>query len=44
MSKMCKLNGERTSHKGFCIHEKIMMGMIAVVGAGLVGHFLLRLF
>lgn len=44
MSKMCKLNGECTSHKGLCVHEKMMIGVMVMVVVGLAGHFLLHLF
>jgi hypothetical protein len=37
MSKMCTLGASCSTHKGMCIHEKIMGGMMAIVMiAGLV--------
>lgn len=43
MSKMCPMDGCRAS-KGFCIHERIMMGMVmALAGLG-VAQFCLGLF
>lgn len=37
MSMMCKMNGKCTAKKGMCIHEKIMMAMIAV---GVIAYFI----
>lgn len=37
MSKMCTLGSSCAAHKGMCIHEKIMVGMMVVaVIAGLI--------
>lgn len=37
MSKMCKLGTSCSTHKGMCIHEKIMAGMMVMaMVAGLV--------
>jgi len=37
MSKMCKLGSSCSTHKGMCIHEKIMAGMMVMaMVAGLV--------
>lgn len=34
MSMMCKMNGSCEATPGMCIHEKMMLGMIALVAAG----------
>jgi len=37
MAKMCKLGSSCSTHKGMCIHEKIMTGMMVMaMVAGLV--------
>jgi hypothetical protein len=37
MAKMCKLGSSCSTHKGMCIHEKIMAGMMVMaMVAGLV--------
>lgn len=43
MAKMCPLNGCNES-KGFCVHEKMMMVIAAVVMIGGVAHYGLGLF
>lgn len=30
MAKMCKLGSSCSTHKGMCIHEKIMAGMMVM--------------
>ena len=44
MSLMCKMNGECSSTKGMCGHEKMMMVIIMVGGLGAVGHWVLHWF
>ena len=34
MAKMCKLGSSCSAHKGMCIHEKIMAGMMVVAMVG----------
>jgi len=36
MSKVCNLNGSCKSCKGLCKHEKSMLWMFLVIGAGLL--------
>ncbi len=41
MSKMCKLGTSCSTHKGMCIHEKIMAGMMVVIVAVGLAYWLI---
>lgn len=43
MAKMCPMSGCQGTH-GMCIHDKMMFGMVALMVAASVGHWVLHLF
>ena len=39
MSMMCKMNGSCETTHGMCIHEKMMLGMVVLIAAGVAVWF-----
>jgi hypothetical protein len=44
MSLMCKMGEQCSATKGMCVHEKMMMGVVAVMALGGVAHWALHWF
>lgn len=44
MSMMCSLKGECTQNKGLCVHEKMMLVIIVLIGVGAMGHWVFNWF
>lgn len=44
MSLMCKLNGQCSTKKDLCIHEKMMMGGMMLFALAAIAHWVLHWF
>jgi len=44
MSLMCNMNGQCSTTKGMCAHEKMMMVIAMLAALGAVGHWVLHWF
>lgn len=44
MSMICKMNAQCCATKKMCIHEKMMMAVAVILGAGALGHWVLNWF